>query len=76
MRRHSDANLHLLQRLLVAHDDARINRWGRIVQPVLPWLQRMELLAHQLHKLLFIQIAGRGNDQIGRVDVPRIVVVQ
>ena len=72
---HAQAQVHLLQRLLVAQGDARV-RAGRDVRGRRrAGRQRFEMLAHQVHQAVVGQVAGRGDDQVGgRVDV-RVVVV-
>ena len=64
MRRHADADLHLLQSLLVAHDDARNNLWLRAVKSILRRLHVLEMLGHQFHELFVLQISGGTDNQI------------
>src|SRR5208283_2896638 len=61
---HADADLHLLQRLFVAHYNARDNPWLWTVKTILDRLHVLKVLIHKLHKLLVLQVAGGANDQI------------
>ena len=76
MRGHADANLHLLQCLLVAHHDPWMHRRRSAVQPVLAGLQRLEALSHQLHKSFVIEAARSRNNQITGMNVPGVVAEQ
>jgi hypothetical protein len=60
--RHSNANLHLFERLLVAHDNSWNDFRLRAVKSVLDRLHVLKMFGHQLHELLMLQVAGSAND--------------
>ena len=61
---HANADLHLLQSLLVAHDNSWNDLRRRTVKSVLDRFHVLEVFGHQFHELLMLQIPGRANNQI------------
>src|SRR5271155_393193 len=66
MRRHANADLNLLERFLVAHDDARHNLGLRTMKSVLDRAHVLKMLCHQFHELLVLQVTGCANNEIAR----------
>src|SRR4051812_25664002 len=74
MRRYADADLHLLQGLLVPHDDSRVGFGRRLVKSVLEFLQFAEAFLHHADELLVLEAAGRRDDQVRWRKIPRRVI--
>ena len=64
MRRYADADLHLLERLLVAQVDARKGfRRGR-VQAILPRFHVLEVLGYQFDETVVVEVPSGGDNEI------------
>src|SRR6185437_17027559 len=64
VRGHSYANLHLLQRLFVAQNDARNYLRSRSVKAIRSRRHVLEMLVHHFHEMLVFQAPGGANDDI------------
>src|SRR5215469_177190 len=71
--RHSNAELHLLQRFLVAGDDAGRNCRRRLMMPVWHSLQAGKAVLYQVSELLVIQVPGSGDDDVIGAEPPVIM---
>src|SRR5258708_39437902 len=66
MRRHTDAELHLLERFLIAqHDAGNDFRLGG-VEAVFRGLQMCEVFDDQIDKMVVIEMSGSGYDDVAR----------
>jgi len=66
MRRNAQAKVHLFERLLVAQGDARVRVRRLFGRRRRPRRQRLEIPARQAGHRFVFQVAGRGDDQVGR----------
>src|ERR1051326_442335 len=67
MRRHAQAKLHLFQRLLVASNYHRRDRWRGQMEAIGHTVKSGETLFDELHKSVMVQISrGRNDHVVGR----------
>ena len=75
MRRDADADLHLLQRFLVAQVDARKSLGLGRVQAVFRGLHVPEMFFDKLDKVFVIEVSGRADDEIAGREVVSVEAV-
>src|SRR6185369_9418910 len=72
--RHADADLHLLQRLLVTHVDPSLDFGRFLMKAVWTRLEGREFLLYQVHEPVVLQVPGdRDNHVVGNEEAPVIV---